>query len=277
MRVATKIKIIEQLIANARRRSKKIALVPTMGYLHEGHLSLIRLARKHADYVVVSIFVNPIQFGPKEDFKSYPRNRKRDLSLLKKEHVDLVFCPGTKEIFPSGHLTFIKVEGLSKILCGVSRPTHFQGVTTIVLKLFNIIKPDLAVFGQKDYQQLLIIKKMVRDLNLKVRIIAGKTIRESDGLAMSSRNVYLTDTQRRHATTIYKSLRWIKKNYRKFKTSEQALARIRAMIKKAGGKIDYVEALNRENLLPVRFLGRGTCLLVAVFFGKTRLIDNIII
>ena len=277
MHVVAKIKTVRRLLANARRRGKKTAFVPTMGYLHEGHLSLVRLAQKHADYVVVSIFVNPTQFGPKEDFTRYPRNQKRDLASLKKEHVNLVFCPKNRELYSHDYKTYVEVRNWSKILCGVSRPTHFQGVTTVVLKLFNIIEPDIAVFGQKDYQQLLIIQKMVCDLNLKVRIIAGKTVRETDGLAMSSRNSYLTDTQRKKASIIYKSLKWVRKNHSKFKTSGPALARVRAMIKKAGGKIDYIEAVDKSTLIPVKSLRPGTRVLLAAFFGKTRLIDNIII
>ncbi len=189
----------------------------------------------------------------------------------------MIFSPGVQEIYPDGLRTFVEVAGLSKLLCGVSRPDHFRGVATIVLKLFNIVEPDIAVFGQKDYQQLLIIRRMVRDLNLKLRIIAGKTVREPDGLAMSSRNMYLNARQRKQAAVIYRSLKWIKKNHRDFRTAARALAPARNMIIRAGGRVDYLEAVNPDTLMPARKIKRRTCVLAAVYFGKTRLIDNITI
>lgn len=233
---------------------KKISLVPTMGALHAGHLSLIRAARKKSDIVVVSIFVNPIQFGPKEDFKKYPRPFNRDKKLIERCGVDILFHPGAKEMYPEGYSTYVNEERLSNTMCGLSRPEHFKGVCTVVLKLFNIVRPDIAFFGQKDYQQALIIKKMVSDLNLNIKIQIMPTVREPDGLAMSSRNKYLSLLERKRAVLLYQSL--LKRRPLK------------------GFNLDYFAAVDKKTLKPAK---KPTLFAIAGWVGKTRLIDNIII
>lgn len=266
---------MRKIAASAKRRGKTIGLVPTMGYLHEGHLSLVRLARRKCDLLVVSIFVNPTQFGPKEDFGRYPRDLKRDLKLLKKEKVDLVFNPSVGEMYRVGHQTYVEVVDWSKLMCGVSRPIHFRGVTTVVLKLFNIVDPDVAVFGGKDYQQAVIIRKMVRDLDLGVKIVTGKIVREKDGLAMSSRNKYLSRVQRKNAVVLYNCLKWLRQYYIKgLRDPKLAVNKMASMIKGKQGKVDYIALVDRNTLEPVRKLRKGTLVALAVFFGKTRLIDN---
>jgi pantoate--beta-alanine ligase len=278
MRLIKTINTLKKIIKQEKKKGKIIGFVPTMGYIHEGHLSLVRTARKKSQFVVVSIFVNPPQFGPKEDFRTYPRDLKRDVNLLKKESVDLIFNPTNKDIYPDDYKTYVEVFYLSKILCGLSRPTHFRGVTTIVLKLFNIVQPDIAVFGKKDYQQAVIIKKMVRDLNLDVKIVMGRIIREKDGLAMSSRNSYLSKKHRKDAVVIYESLQWAHRMYRRnLRDSKSVLKKIRHMIQQRGGFVDYIEAVDKDTLKPVRRFTKGTLVCCAVYFGKTRLIDNIII
>lgn len=278
MRIVKKIAKVKRIIKQQKNKGKTIGFVPTMGYLHEGHLSLTRIARRKSQFVVVSIFVNPIQFGPKEDLNRYPKNLKRDMKLLKKEGVDLIFYPYIKEMYPSDYKTYVEVKDLSRILCGVSRSHHFRGVTTVVLKLFNIIKPDIAIFGQKDYQQAVIIKKMVKDLDLNVKILTGKTIREKDGLAMSSRNTYLNLRKRKNATVLYKSLKSVKQAHRRgFCNSTKAINTIKKMIKEKSGKIDYVQTIDKDTLNPVKKLRKGTLIALAVYFGKTRLIDNIVL
>jgi pantoate--beta-alanine ligase len=278
MRMIETIAATKKLIHKIKKSGKTIGFVPTMGYLHEGHLSLVRIARKKTQFVAVSIFVNPAQFGPGEDLAKYPRNMKRDVTLLKKENVDLIFYPLVKEIYPPDYKTYVHVKDLSRIMCGITRPHHFQGVTTIVLKLFNIIKPDIAVFGAKDYQQALIIRRMTKDLKLDVKIITGKIIREKDGLAMSSRNKYLSPAQRQNATVLYRALRRIKEDYSQgFSDSKKAKKIIKQMIEKENGRIDYVVVLDKNNLLPVKKIKKGTLVALAVFFGNTRLIDNTIL
>jgi len=278
MRLVKTIAETKKIIRLEKNKGKTIGFVPTMGYLHKGHLSLVHIARRKSEFLVVSIFVNPTQFSPDEDLKKYPWDIKRDLKLLKQEGTDLVFYPSVKQIYPSDYKTYVQVKDLSKLLCGVSRPHHFQGVTTIVLKLFNIIEPDIAVFGQKDYQQGVIIKRMVKDLNLDIKILFGKIIREKDGLAMSSRNTYLSTQQRENATVLYQSLRWVKWCFNDGLTSpKKAIKKIRAMIKQNSGKVDYVVAVNKNTLEPVKKLKKGTLIALAAYFGKTRLIDNTIL
>ena len=277
---------IQKLALKLRSENKIIGLVPTMGYLHEGHISLIKTARKKADVVFVSIFVNPIQFGPAEDFTRYPRDFKRDEKLCKDVGVDFIFYPDEKDIYPENYSTYAVVENVTDILEGKIRPGHFKGVTTVCLKLFNITCPHFAVFGQKDAQQLAVIRKMVADLNLPLKIIRGETVREPDGLAMSSRNVYLSKEQRRDAPVLYKAL-----SYAKRKISEgynrdidflshqmYKLIKSRAAVT----KIDYIAFNNYRTLEPaesLKKLKKGTELLIslAVRFGKIRLIDNIVI
>jgi len=269
---------LKRIIERAKKRGKVVGFVPTMGFLHEGHLSLVRIARRKSDVLVVSIFVNPTQFTPSEDFNKYPRDLNKDMRLLRGEGVDLIFYPNTKGMYPPNYATCVEVQGLNRLLCGISRPHHFRGVTTIVLKLFNIVNPDIAVFGKKDYQQAVIIKRMVKDLHLGVRIVLGKTVREKDGLAMSSRNTYLSKKQRMNAVVLYESLQWMRRVFKKgLRDRKKALTKIRALIRRRGGKIDYVEAVDKKTLKPVRRLKKGTLIALAVYFGRTRLIDNTIL
>ena len=278
MRVVKRITQVKKIIAQAKRKGRKIGLVPTMGYLHEGHLSLVRLTRRKCDFLVVSIFVNPAQFGPKEDFRDYPRDLKRDLQLLKNEKVDLVFNPLVREMYREGYQTYVEVVDWGKLMCGASRPIHFRGVATVVLKLFNIIAPDLAVFGSKDYQQAVIIRKMTEDLNLGVKIVTGRIVREKDGLAMSSRNKYLNETQRKNAVVLYESLQWFRQAYmRGLRDPKLAVNKMASVIKKKKGKVDYIAIVDKNTLQPIKKLRKGTLVALAVYFGRTRLIDNTIL
>ena len=278
MRLVRSISQAREIIAKQKKKRRKIGLVPTMGFLHEGHLSLVRIARSKCDFLVVSVFVNPTQFGPQEDLRRYPRNVSRDLRLLKKEGADLVFNPSVRTVYPSGFRTYVEVSDWSKLLCGASRPIHFRGVTTVVLKLFNIITPDIAFFGRKDYQQAVIIKRMVKDLDLPVRIVTGKIVREPDGLAMSSRNTYLSKTQRKDAVVLYESLKWLKQAYVKgLRDPRLAFKKMASMIRNKKGRIDYIALVDKNTLEPVSKLRKGTLSALAVYFGRTRLIDNTIL
>jgi len=255
----------------------KIGLVPTMGFLHEGHLSLVRECRKRTDVTVVSIFVNPIQFGPKEDFRTYPRDFDRDAALLEREEVDIVFCPEAEEMFPSGYKTCVEVRDLQDRLCGRSRPGHFRGVCTVVLKLFNIVRPDVAFFGWKDAQQVLILKKMAMDLDLAVRIEGLPLLRDEDGVALSSRNSYLNPDERKAARTLTESLgeaRMMVEHGEK--DARLIIDRMKARIEKERlARIDYIEIVDERELLPAERIEGGVLVALAVFIGKTRLIDNI--
>jgi pantoate--beta-alanine ligase len=250
-----------------------------MGHLHDGHLSLMRIAKKRADVLVVSIFVNPAQFGPEEDFETYPRNLERDLDLCAKEDVDIVFTPKTGALYPDGFQSYVKLEHLPHHLCGLSRPVFFTGVATVVSKLFNIVRPHVAVFGEKDYQQLLVIRRMVQDLNFNTEIIGAPIVREKDGLAMSSRNAYLTSEQRPAALTLYRSLVQARK---RVETGERDAARI---LKEARDlitaqpetDIDYLSICDPETLIDVERIDRQALMALAVKVGKTRLIDNTIL
>lgn len=247
-----------------------------MGYLHQGHLSLVSIARRRSDYVVVSLYVNPTQFGPHEDLAQYPRDLDRDLELLRHAETDLVFHPSDHEMYPLDHHTVVRVTMLSQVLCGRSRPHHFEGVTTIVMKLLNIVEPDIAVFGEKDFQQAVIIKRMVRDLHCRVKILTGKTIREKDGLAMSSRNTYLSPGERKNAPILYQMLQWAKKRFAAgMRSSDRVLTTMAKKIQAKGGLIDYAVAVDPDTLQRVTILKKGTLIALAVNFGKTRLIDNI--
>jgi len=279
MKIITTIPEMKAVIKEHRSAGRTIGLVPTMGFLHEGHLSLVRAARKKTDLTVVSIFVNPAQFGPKEDFKAYPRDVNRDSAMLEKEGVDFVFYPEADEMYPRGYKTYVEVDDLEDKLCGRSRPGHFRGVCTIVLKLFQVIRPDFAFFGQKDAQQALILMRMVRDLNLDVHIEVLPTVREADGLAMSSRNTYLNPEERRAALVLAKSLKEAKRLIdRGERKAYVILGKMRAMIgQEPLARIDYVEAVDAEELNPVRDIGEGTLIALAVYIGATRLIDNIIV
>lgn len=260
-------------------QGKSIGFVPTMGALHEGHLSLIRKARKENDLVVVSIFVNPTQFGPREDFKKYPRDLKRDTDLCKKEGVDIIFYPDTAEIYPANYKTYCLVTDLSDVLCGLSRPGHFKGVATVVTKLFNLVQPDIAYFGQKDAQQAIIIKRLVRDLNMSLEIKVMPTVREKVGLALSSRNIYLNEQERKDAIVLSESLALAKGLIKKrLKDADKIIKRMRQFIqKKNTAKIDYISIVDLDNLKPVKKISNKCLIALAVWIGKTRLIDNIVI
>ena len=251
---------------------KRIALVPTMGYLHEGHLSLIEAAkRKGADEIVVSVFVNPVQFCPGEDYEKYPRDEKADLAKCRAAGATAVFFPTPANMYLDRHSVYVVEEDLSRGLCGARRPGHFRGVCTVVAKLFNIVHPDFAVFGQKDYQQAQVIRRMVRDLNFDLQVVVAPIVREPSGLARSSRNTYLSEDERARAVAISATLAAVKSG--KVKT----LAAAAKAIEKAGLRVDYVECVDAETLEPRRSIGKGCCVLVAAYCGKTRLIDNCLI
>jgi len=279
MKIIKSIKNAQQILEKEKFKRKTIGFVPTMGALHIGHLSLIRRARKENDLVVVSIFVNPVQFGSKEDFKKYPRAFKKDVLLCKKTGVDFIFYPNAKDMYPKDYKTYVNVEDLSDCLCGKSRPGHFKGVATIVAKLFNIIRPDTAYFGQKDAQQAVIIKKMAQNLNIPLKIKVMPTVREKDGLAMSSRNIYLNAEERKEAVVLYKALKKAKEIIAHGKkNSQEVIAMMSSLIKQSRAvKIDYVSIVDFENLKPVKIIKNRVLVALAVRFGKTRLIDNVII
>ena len=272
---------LKKNLKGIRRGRETIGFVPTMGYLHEGHLSLVRRARKENDRVVVSVFVNPLQFGPKEDFALYPRDNRRDLKLLKNEKVDFVFLPDEKKFYPPSFETTVSVAKLSRPLCGVVRPKHFAGVATVVLKLLNQVSPDTIYLGQKDYQQCRVIARMVSDLDLPVRVRLCPIVREEDGLAMSSRNIRLDAEERMQAAYLNKALGVGEALVRKgIRNAEKIKAAIRTVLSQATrGKIDYAEIVDAVTLEPMVQLktGQKIELALAVFFSKTRLIDNRII
>jgi pantoate--beta-alanine ligase len=263
----------------ARRAGKRIGLVPTMGALHQGHLSLVRIAKAHSDFVVVSIFVNPLQFGPTEDLAKYPRTFERDQKMLAKEGVDLIFAPAASEMYPTPAVTYVNVEGLSKRLDGGSRPGHFRGVTTVVSKLFHIIEPDVAVFGQKDAAQLAIIRRMVRDLNFPVEIVAGPIVREADGLAMSSRNAYLDPQQRKQALVLSRSLARVQElfNHGERSTAKLIAGGENVFAEECAVRLDYFLIVNPESLEPVVEIQSEVLVAVAAYVGTTRLIDNLVL
>lgn len=279
MEVVRRVHLMREISREARSRGQKVCLVPTMGALHEGHLALIRKARQLGDLVVVSIFVNPRQFGPAEDYDTYPRDLARDADLCIEEGVDFLFCPETKDMYPEGFRTAVEVEGLSAVFEGASRPGFFRGVCTVVLKLFEIVAPHFAIFGQKDAQQALIVRRMITDLNLGVELVIEPTVRAADGLALSSRNAYLDGEQRQAATALYR-----------------ALETARAMVEEGGGsgerieaemrqileaeplvRVDYVAAVDPDNLERLDAVEDRVLLLVAAWVGQTRLIDNMLL
>lgn len=279
MKIIRNVRDMCEFSRKTRLKGKTIGFVPTMGALHQGHLSLIKQSRKDSDITVVSIFVNPIQFGPREDFKKYPRNLERDTALCQKAGVDAIFYPKARTFYPVQYKTYVTVEDLSDVLCGRFRPGHFQGVATVVTKLFNIVQPDTAYFGQKDAQQALIIKRLVRDLNMPVRIKVLPTIREQDGLAKSSRNVYLTNKERKDAAVLYQAL-CLAKNLVKQgrRDTVEIIRQMRQLInKKKTAKIQYISIVDLNNLRPVSKIKGRVLLALAVYIGKVRLIDNAII
>jgi len=247
-----------------------------MGYLHEGHLSLVDLALEQSQRVVASIFVNPLQFGPNEDFERYPRDEGKDLAALHDRGVHAVFMPGTKELYPDGFETAVELTRLPKHLCGLRREGHFNGVTTVVAKLFNAVLPDVAVFGEKDYQQLMVIRKMVRDLNLPIEVLAGPTVREEDGLAMSSRNAFLEPAERKAASCLYQALTRARQLVISGVVDTIILRRaMTEIIEQTGANVDYVAVIDSEKLDELQIIGEQAHAAVAVFLGRTRLIDNI--
>ena len=276
------IRTVREMQAEAekhRQVGRMIGFVPTMGYLHEGHLSLIRIARSRADVVVVSIFVNPTQFGPEEDLDKYPRDFRSDEKLAEEAGADIIFYPSEKEMYPYDFLTFVSVEEITDVLCGASRPGHFRGVATICVKLFHAVKPHFAVFGQKDAQQVVVIRRMVKDLNIDVEIVTGPIVREADGLALSSRNTYLSKEERKDALSLNQSLKLAEEMVR---NSERRVDVIVHAMKELidGGKrtcIDYISVVYPETLRELDEIEDKALVALAVFVGKTRLIDNTII
>ena len=278
METVKKIDVLRSLLKEASRNGKSVGLVPTMGFLHEGHLSLIKRAREENDLLVVSLFVNPTQFGPGEDLESYPRDLEKDAELCSEEGADILFAPDAGEMYFEDYGTYVEVSGgLTKGLCGKSRPTHFRGVTSVVSKLFNIVEPDRAYFGQKDAQQVAVIKRMVRDLNFDVEIVVCPIVREADGLAKSSRNIYLSEGERKAALVLNRSL---KAAAERISSGERNGNEIKVMVEnmirqEPLSAIDYVEVVDAENMKPLEILKGSVLLALAVRFGKARLIDNI--
>lgn len=279
MRIVTGIAEARAAVRDAKRQDKTIGLVPTMGALHEGHLSLVRAAKKRCDFVAASIFVNPTQFGPNEDLAKYPRTFEADRQKLQAEGVDLLFAPSVEEMYPAGATTFVTAEEITDRLDGQSRPGHFRGVTTVVTKLFHILEPDMAFFGQKDAAQLAIIKRMVRDLMFPVEIVTVPILREPDGLALSSRNVYLSPAERKQATVLSRALQTIKSHYEAGERSAAKLieAARQVFAPEPSVRVDYIEVVDPETLELRTTAQNGTLVAVAAFVGSTRLIDNLLL
>jgi len=279
MRICDTIEDIRAACRAARRGGKRLGFVPTMGALHEGHLSLVRAARASCDAVAASIFVNPMQFGPNEDLAKYPRSFERDRELLEKEGVELLFAPSVEEMYPAGAVTWVTVEGLSSKLDGRSRPGHFRGVTTVVAKLFHIVEPDAAFFGQKDAAQVAIVRRMARDLNLPVEIVACPIVREPDGLAMSSRNAYLDPQQRKQALVLHRGLLQVKKSWEEGEREAGKLLTVGRdeLSAEKSVRLDYLEIVDPDSLVPVENTAGGALVAVAAFVGLTRLIDNLVL
>jgi pantoate--beta-alanine ligase len=259
-----------------RKYKGQVGFVPTMGYLHQGHLSLVEAAKKNCDTTVVSIFVNPTQFAPNEDLETYPRNFERDLKFLEELQVDYVFYPTATEIYPKGYKTWVQVEEITQILCGASRPTHFKGVTTIICKLINIVKPDKMFMGEKDFQQLIVLQQLTRDLNFEVEVVGCPIVREADGLAMSSRNEYLSDQDRKRAVCLFQSLQRAQELAQNGQRDVEAIkTAMRRIIENNNGEIDYIEIVDSQTLQKKEKIDKNCRALVAVKYGKTRLIDNL--
>lgn len=279
MKICTTVEEMRVSSRLARVDGKRLGFVPTMGALHEGHLSLVRAAKTQSDVVAVSIFVNPTQFGPKEDFSKYPRSFERDCQLLEAEGVDLLFAPSIEEMYPKGAVTLVTVEGMSEKLCGRSRPGHFRGVTTVVAKLFHIIEPSGAFFGQKDAAQVAIVRRMVRDLNLPVKIVSCPIVREADGLAMSSRNVYLDAQQRKSALVLHRALIRVQRLFDQgVRCADQLIVAGKEVFPEEPlVRLDYLEVVDPDTLDPVTEITKPALVAVAAFVGTTRLIDNVVL
>lgn len=276
MQIIESISAMRRWSESERRQNRRIVLVPTMGYLHEGHLALVREAKARGDRAVVSIFVNPTQFSPSEDFAAYPRDLERDRKLLENESIEVLFLPAVEEMYSAGAQTHVEVEKLSLPLCGSLRPGHFRGVATVVAKLFNIVQPQVAIFGEKDYQQLQVIRRMVRDLCMDVEIVGHPIVREADGLAMSSRNAYLTPEERQAAVCLSRSLCKAQRLLRRGETSAPALLRLvhAELAKEPLAEVEYVRLCDAETLEDMDRVNDAVLLALAVRFGKARLIDN---
>lgn len=276
MEIITDVKLMQQRCLAAREQGQRIAFVPTMGFLHAGHRSLLEAGRVRCDLLVLSIFVNPTQFGQGEDFESYPRDLTSDAALAEGAGVDLIFAPEARQMYPHGYATYVEVEGLTDTLCGRSRPGHFRGVTTVVTKLFTLVQPHLAFFGCKDFQQLAVIRRMTADLNLPVEIIGMPIVREADGLAMSSRNVYLSPKERAQALALVESIRLAGSLARGGECSAATLIEKvrRRILREPDASIDYIQMCHKDSLEDQSVVGQDSVLLLAVKIGKTRLIDN---
>jgi len=276
MKIIREPRAMQGLADSLRSQGKRIVLVPTMGYLHQGHVSLMEEGRKRADTLVVSVFVNPTQFGPQEDLDAYPRDFERDRECMQSVGVDAVFYPTDSEMYGDGYQTYVTVEEVTQNLCGRSRPDHFRGVATVVTKLFNIVKPHIALFGEKDFQQLVVIRRMVEDLNLDIEIVGCPIVRDPDGLAMSSRNKYLNSDERREALAIKKALERAQDLYRNGETRAQVLVEEATQILGNHSRIrtDYVSICDASTLTEVENVEGGTVMAIAAFLGNTRLIDN---
>jgi pantoate--beta-alanine ligase len=277
MKILYNIRDMHVAVLAARGQNRRLGFVPTMGALHEGHLSLVRAAKNQCAVVAASIFINPTQFGPNEDFSIYPRTFERDSELLKNEGVDLLFAPSAEEMYPKGAVTWVTVEGLSDKLDGRSRPGHFRGVTTVVSKLFHIIEPDVAFFGQKDAVQLVLIRRMVRDLNMPVEIVGCPIVRDADGLAMSSRNAYLSAEERKSATVLNRTLKEIRQRFDQGERSSARLlsAGMEIFQQETGARLDYLEIVDPETLDPLSAVQGNALVALAAYVGTTRLIDNL--
>jgi pantoate--beta-alanine ligase len=276
MYVITDVKAMKAYVRVIKQKGETICLVPTMGYLHKGHLDLMRMGKGLADHLILSIFVNPTQFGPTEDLAKYPRDFEKDRELSEGVGVECIFYPDAPQMYPPGYTTYVNVEGITEGLCGASRPTHFRGVATVVAKLFNIVEPDVAVFGEKDYQQLVVIKRMVDDLNMNVKVIAHPTVREEDHLAMSSRNKYLSPEQRKNALVLSRSL---KRAQELVRSGERNTSKIKSVVVDMISStpecvIDYVEIVDPDTLRCVERIEERAVMALAVKVGATRLIDN---
>jgi pantoate--beta-alanine ligase len=279
MKIIQEPRAMQVLAEELRAQGRRIALVPTMGYLHEGHLSLMRKGRERADTLVVSVFVNPAQFGPQEDLEDYPRDFERDRRCMETVGVDLVFCPTDRTMYPDGYQTYVTVDRVTQNLCGRSRPAHFRGVATVVAKLFHIVKPHVALFGEKDFQQLAVIRRMVEDLNFDIQIVGGVIVREPDGLAMSSRNKYLSREERKEALALKEALDRARELYQKGERRARPIvdeAR-RVLEVHAGVRTDYVCLCDAETLTDVETIEGDTVMAIAAFVGETRLIDNCVL
>ncbi|MBI5681981.1 MAG: pantoate--beta-alanine ligase [Deltaproteobacteria bacterium] len=278
MQVIKTIKEMQAFADNKRKEGKTIALVPTMGFLHDGHKSLLKQGRRY-DCLIMSIFVNPIQFGQNEDYNLYPRDFKRDLKIAEDEHVDIVFYPDTNEMYPHGFETFVSVPKISKHLCGISRPSHFQGVATVVAKLFNIVKPHIAIFGEKDYQQLVIIKKMTRDMNFDIEIIGMPIVRGKDGLAISSRNSYLDTREKKASLCIYRAIVKARDMFASgIRSAEDILKELIKIIEKEPlARIEYIKICDIDTLEDIVHIEDKAIVAIAAWLGRARLIDNCVL